>query len=84
MRVPEIRSTALRGVLWEKVRNVMIDSNCTVKVGRLKFDIKVNEPMRMRYQLTTDIGNLTLRAWDSYNNLFFTVGNYEDLCHTSH
>lgn len=64
----------------------MIGLSCTAKAWRLKlkFDIKVNESMRMRHQITTEIGNLPESAWDSYKNLFFTVGNYEDLCHMSH
>lgn len=65
--VPEIKSAALRGVMWEKVRNIVIGSSCTAKVSRLKlkFDIKVNEPMRMRHQITTEIGNLPVSAWGS-------------------
>lgn len=64
MCVPEIRSTALSSVLWEKVRNIMTGSSCTGKVWRLKlkFDIKVNEPTRMRHQITTEIGNLPASA----------------------
>lgn len=67
MCVPEIRSTALSSVLWEKVRNVVIGSSCTGKVWRLKlkFGIKVNEPTRMRHQITTEIGNLPVSAWGS-------------------
>lgn len=67
MCVPEVRSTALSGVMWEKVRNITIGSSCTGKVWRLKlkFDIQVNEPMRMRHPVTTEIGNLAVSAWGS-------------------
>lgn len=45
----------------------MIGSSCMREVWtvKLKFDIKINEPMRMRHQNTTDVGNLPVSAWGS-------------------